>query len=310
MEDWYKKLNYYQNPFSLNPFKDDSPWLGNKKILEDIIYYLKSGSIIYLEAEKGMGKTKTILELRKQFKGKLILINAAKLSKTLNIEEVLIKRNGLVGKVLRKKPIDQIVIIDNIEELSKVNYERIKYYYDQGFIQSILFTGTNFKKTNLPKSIISRIGKRVIKIPELSLEDAYELTAKRLREDITDEDSPIDKESVKKIYQASKKNYRLFLINLHRVFEEMIQEKDSKIEEKHINVLKDKLDEDDLEEFNLELEADFIPKNTSLKDEKGNKIIKIGDYYRNPNEDMFCSNCGAIVEESDIKCPECGSEFE
>ena len=203
-----------------------------------------------------------------------------------------------------------ILLLDNAEELSSVNFERIKFYYDQGFLQSVVFTGTDLKKTGFSESMISRIGQRIIKLNSLSQEDAYTIVAKRLGEDISDEDALIGKDYIKKIYAASKKNHRLFLINLHRVFEELGFDSDEQVETKHLDVLKDKLDKADEEEFELELQSDFVTKTLGYKDESGNPIIEIGDYYRNPSVDMFCSNCGAIVSPEETICPECESEFE
>lgn len=310
MELWYKKLGYYKNPFILNPFKERVSWIGDNQILKDAAYYIRSGSLIYVQGSKGSGKTKFLKSLIDSFKGKIIYVDAGSFMKTLNIEQLLRNKNGFKGKILAKKPKDMILFIDNANELSKTNFERIKYYYDQGFLQSVVFTGNNIKKTGFSESMLSRISNRLIKLNPLSEKDAIEIVAKRLGEDIDDEDALISKDIIKKIYSSSKKNHRLFLINLHRVFEELGFDNDDKLESKHIDVLKDKLDISEEEQFEKELEADIIKLENKYKDEDGNPIIEIGDYYRNPSSDMFCSNCGAIVSSDENICPECESEFE
>jgi replication-associated recombination protein RarA len=310
MEAWYKKLGYYNNPFILDPFKEKTSWIGDDQVLKDTVYYVRSGSLIFVQGPRGSGKTKLLKSLVDSFKGKIIYVNATRLRKTLNVEELLRNKLGLRGKLFGAKPVDMILFLDNASELSKVNFERIKYYYDQGFLQSVVFTGVDIKKSGFSESMISRIGKRIIQLPSLQEEDAMTIVAKRLGEDINDEDALIGKDHIKKIYAVSKKNHRLFLINAHRVFEELGFDGDDRIETKHLDVLKDKLEKSEEEEFEVELQSDFVPHTLSYKDESGNPIIEIGDYYRNPAVDMFCSNCGAIVEPDETVCPECESEFE
>ena len=58
MDVWYKKLGYYENPFLINPMRETTQFYGNEKQLEDVLYYIESGSILFLEGAKGTGKTK------------------------------------------------------------------------------------------------------------------------------------------------------------------------------------------------------------------------------------------------------------
>lgn len=310
MDVWYKKLGYYENPFLINPLKESTPIFGQEKQLQDVMYYIKSGSLVFVQAGKGAGKTKFLRTIINNFKGRIIYVNAAKLTKTLNVEDLLRKKNGLSGKMFGNKPRDMILILDNVDELSNVNLERIKYYYDQGFLQSVVFSGNDFSKTNFPESLNTRIGKRVLVLDELTKTQAVELALTRLDETLDDEEPLIKKSLIEKIFETSKKNPRMFLINLHRVFEEMHFEDADVVETKHLRVLEDKLDEEDVEELDLALGAELVREEEQMMDARGNKILKVGEYYRCPDYDMFCGNCGAIVTENDTVCPECKAEFE
>jgi predicted amidophosphoribosyltransferase len=42
----------------------------------------------------------------------------------------------------------------------------------------------------------------------------------------------------------------------------------------------------------------------------GRKLKKIGEYYRCEYCDEYCENCGALCDEEDLRCPECGLIFE
>ncbi len=310
MDVWYKKLGYYENPFLINPMKETTSLVGQEKQLKDTIYYIQSGSLVFIQAPKGAGKTKFLRTVIKEFPGKIIYVNGAKLKKTLNVEDLLRNKNGLSGKLFGSKPKDMVLMIDNIEELSKVNLERIKFYYDQGFLRSVVFTGTNFKKVAFPESLVTRIGKRIINLEELSKFQAVSLALMRLDETLDDDDSLIKKSQIEKIFELSKQNPRMFLINLHRVFEEMFFDDASSVESKHLKILSDKLDKDDVAELNKELGVEIVEKSETMFDEKGHEIMKVGEYYRRPDYEIFCGNCGAIVSENDSQCPECGAVFE
>jgi hypothetical protein len=77
-----------------------------------------------------------------------------------------------------------------------------------------------------------------------------------------------------------------------------------------LKVLEEKLDKEDQQELDHVLDADVVSKDAQMLDSDGSKIMKIGEYYRNPDQEMFCGNCGAIVTESDVACPECTASFE
>ncbi|MFP4523391.1 MAG: hypothetical protein ACOCQQ_02560 [Candidatus Nanoarchaeia archaeon] len=308
MEAWHKKAGYYKNPFICNPHKEQFSFLGNEEKLDKTIYYITSGSILFVEGEAGSGKTKFLKKIIARFRGRVIYLDAQKILKTVNIEDVLRKRNGFFASLGKKLPKDNIVFIDNVTDLPLVNMERLKYYYDQGHIQSIVFAGEKLSKANLPESMVSRIGKRVIKLDSFNYEKAIAMVQERLGEDVTDEESVISVEYIKRIFDSSKKNPRRFLVNLHRIFEEMIMNEDSSVKEEHLIVLKDILDKEEVEEFEKEL--GLVRPKGPQKTPAGGKILKVGNYYRNPDEDIFCSNCGAIVEPGDVSCPECHAVFE
>lgn len=306
MELWYKKLGYYENPFLINPLKESSAMLGQEKQLKDALYYIKSGSLVFVQGPAGGGKTKFLQTIIKSFRGRIIYVNVAKLKKNLDIERLLRKRAG----AFKKTPRDMILLLDNVNELSLVNLERIKYFYDQGYIQSIVFTGNSMGRVKFPESMKSRIGKRLIKLDDLSPTHAVLLALHRLDEPIDEDEPLISKNLLKKVFDKSKKNPKNYLINLHRVFEEMHFDESETVKEKHLSVLNESLDAEDQREIAQALGIEVITKEEQFTDRKGNKIMKVGDYYRAPAYDVFCGNCGAIVKRTDRFCVECDSEFE
>ncbi len=310
MKAWFKKIGYYENPFLINPLKERTTLYAQDKQLEDALYYTESGTMMFVEAAKGCGKTKFLRKIIDNYTGRIIYVNALKLTKNLNVEELLKKRNGMKGKLFGAKPKNMILLLDNVQELTAVNLERLKYYYDQGFLQSVIFTGESLEAVGFHRSILNRIGKRIVRLAKLSKEDALALVYERLDEDQNDPDVLIAPVLVEKIFEKSNKNPKQFLANLHRVFEEMGFDDAERVSEEHLTVLDEPLEQEDELDLFISLGADVVHPQKELVDARGNPLMKVGEYYRCPVYDMFCGNCGAIVKQEDIDCPECGAEFE
>ena len=75
-----------------------------------------------------------------------------------------------------------VVLMDNVHELSKENTERLKYYFDQNYIKSIIFTCDKYSKVKFSESLKDRIGQRVVETPKLASEDAVEVVRNRIGE--------------------------------------------------------------------------------------------------------------------------------
>ncbi|MFP4195233.1 MAG: hypothetical protein ACLFSN_00525 [Candidatus Woesearchaeota archaeon] len=308
MESWYKKLGYYQNPFLINPMREPTRLVGQH--LQDALYYIRSGNMVMVEGDEGNGKTKFLQSIISNFRGRIIYVNARKLTKTLDMEELLRKKKGLSGKLMGKKPKGMILLLDNANELSEVNLERLKHYFDQGYLQSIIFTAPKMNACAFSDSMYNRIGRRVLRMEPLSEKEATDIAFERLDEDKEDEDALISQELASEVFTKSGKNMKEFLMNLHRVFETMFEDEQETVQKKHLEVLDKELGENEKEELESQLSIEKKTMDKELFDEKGNRIVKVGKYYRRPAYEMFCSNCGAIVAEEDEQCPECYAEFE
>lgn len=284
--------------------KERTSMIGAKQQLEDATYYLQAGNLVVVEAKKGNGKTKFLRTLIDNFRGKVIYVNARKLDKTLDVEELLRKKNGFSGKVMGKKPKGMMLMIDNAEELSLVNIERLKNYFDQGYLQSIIFTTSDMESCEFSDSMINRIGRRVITLEKPEHKDMKAIIKERLDEKEDEEEPLIDEEHIKKIHETSESVGDMF-VRMESAFEKMDEKEDETISAEHYD---EKLDKDDNEYIEIELKLSKERRDLLYKDD--GKVLKVGSYYRDPTKDMFCSNCGAIVDENDMKCPECNAIFE
>ncbi|MEM2138734.1 MAG: hypothetical protein QXM96_01115, partial [Candidatus Woesearchaeota archaeon] len=141
------------------------------------------------------------------------------LDKNLNITNILQERYGLFGKILNKTPKEMILLLDNVHELSKKNTERIKYYFDQNNIKSIIFTTEKYSKAKFSESLKDRIGKRVLKIPLMDEFDAIEIVKKRIGE----KSDFFNDDLIKKIFNLSENSVKLFLENCSKIAETAVK---------------------------------------------------------------------------------------
>ena len=289
---WYEKLDFFENPFEVNLFKTDYGMLGLDEEKREALYRVRSGSMLLIEGPKGSGKTAILRHIIDNFKGRnrLIYVNGKRLNRGLDIERLLLNSSGIRGKVFRKKPKGMILLMDSIESISKHNANKIKYYFDQDYLRSVVFTTKDYSKVNIDESIKDRIDKRIIKLNTLKKKDYVELIKMRL------EGKELFSKEILKIIVSNSDNPKEALINAEIVA--------NNINKKGIDVKK-------IEEL-----LEKVEKKEAVIDDVfkclncGQKMKQIGKYWRCQDCQDFCDNCGAEIEKKDITCPECGVEIE
>jgi len=138
----------------------------NEKVYENIIYNLLSGNIIFLQIKSKAIKKELIKRIIKQLKSqrRIFYLDCKKIGQDPNIKKIFQKRYFVVGKLFNIQPKNMVVLIDNLKYMSSKNSEKIKYYFDQDNIKSVMFIGENYDTVRLSPSTRHRIGKRVFKI--------------------------------------------------------------------------------------------------------------------------------------------------
>jgi predicted AAA+ superfamily ATPase len=212
--EWYKKLGFDENPFSTDPTKNHDKLVNMDDIIEEVYYRIDSGSMLVIEGPEGHGKTTLLMMAAKKFGGKknVAYVDCKILDKQLNITYVLQDRYGMIGRLLNKTPKNMIVLLDNIQELSKKNTERLKYYFDQNFIKSIIFTTERYTGAKFSESLRDRIGKRCVKVPKMEEFDSVEIVMRRIGDNELFND-----DLIKKIFKMSDTSPRSLLENCAKV---------------------------------------------------------------------------------------------
>jgi Cdc6-like AAA superfamily ATPase len=207
--------DYYEDIFTTKP-SYYMPLIGYDKIVDKVVYWVASGNMVFIEGDEGLGKTSILMKIIKRFRGKkkVVYVDCQKLKKQVNIEKLLTSKYGVLGKVFKILPQEMIVLLDNIQFLSRKNSERIKYFFDHNNIKSVVFTANSFNEADIPESLKHRIGKRRIVLPRLNKNTANEILFSRIEEiDL------MDFVTINKLYALSNYNPKQFLMNCMKVFE-------------------------------------------------------------------------------------------
>lgn len=309
MKNWYEKLGFEKNPFEIDPLKDEERALiSREKEAKEVLYRIVSQNMLFIEGKKGCGKTALLKYAIDNFKGKgkIIYIDSYAVNKKLNIEKTLSGAKK-INPTKEKYPKDMILLLDNVEELSKLNNERIKYLFDQNYLKSVIFTGKSYDAAEFTESIRSRIGNRIIRLPSLSEDDAIEIINSRLN---GKNDGLLSDLIIKDVYSRSDGDLKKFLMDAYLVCDFAAKEKSKKITKQMIEkaLARDSRRIKDFAET-IKLEKEMSKETKTCEDCNG-ELKKFGEYYRCENCDTFCTECGCLVEAEDTSCSECGANFD
>lgn len=223
----------------MNAFSDDAKRTVDELIkhsekAQDVVEWVESGSMILIQGPRKSGKTRLAMEVVENFRGKgrVIYIDLDKYNKELDIGHVLIGNQPFQRKLFNKMPKGFILIVDNAHDLGNDFYKRLQYFYDQDYLQSVLLIKKTEGELELPKSILDRIGNKIIELEELKKEDYLKIASNRLG-------NFFSKSHLKQIWQRSE-DFSTFLSNCEKVASEFIEEDRKKLDTNFINKVLEK----------------------------------------------------------------------
>ena len=152
-DNWYRKLGYYNNPFSIKPAAYHDDILGANKILSQLNNKINKGSMAFIEGEFGTGKTSALKKIIYKFMGekKVIYYSCNRTEKDIDFDELLHSRYGFFGRLLKIKPSEMILLLDEIDEMNKKDCDTLFEYYHQGYFNSIVLVCPDFNRARLTK---------------------------------------------------------------------------------------------------------------------------------------------------------------
>ncbi len=223
---WYEKHGYMEDPLNTEKgaFIDKSVSLQAPS--EEIAYNIEAGNLVVIEGAPGTGKTTLLCSTIEKFRGekKVVYVDCNK--NHVYIKKLLQGKYGILGKLLNLTPKNMVLLLDNFSKLSKKDVERVKYYYDNNHIRSIVFAGDS---TELPDNVLDRVGNRIIRLKPLTADDAIALVKNRLGSlDFLPE------KVVRQIYQKSGSDARIFLEKCRKACEEATKKAADVVSEAHV----------------------------------------------------------------------------
>jgi hypothetical protein len=228
---WYKKLGFHNNPFSIKPAAFQRDMVAYD--LEYIFEKIDNAEMIFLEGEYGTGKTTILKNIINYFRGKhKIIYYSFNSGKEFDLKNLVHGANSLLRRVTGIKERDMILLLDEVESMTKKQADSVLKYYQSGILQTVVFVNPDYEKINLPEDLKLYLGDNVICTVELNLDEATELITERIG-DIDLFPSKI----IKQIFDLSKKNPRRFLEYCEDVARYAVDMSDYKVEEYHVETV-------------------------------------------------------------------------
>ena len=212
-EPWFKEAGFFHNPFSIKPSFYNYEVEGYGDIIGEVDKGILQNKIIVIEGEFGTGKTSILKAIINHYRGqKRVCYQSCNMIKgELNIDSLLMGKYGALGRLLKIKGKNMLLLLDEANELHRNDFEKIKMYLGT-HIRSVILTTDNIEHLTIQidKGDDSLI---YISLNKLTPSNAVELVRKR----IGNVDMVSD-EMLEYIYSKSDDNPRMYLENCEDVF--------------------------------------------------------------------------------------------
>lgn len=230
---WYKKLGFYNNPFSIKPAIFNNELFGNSLISNSIIKKMYEPRIVFISGEFGTGKTTILKKIIAEFRGnfwegkKVIYYNCNQSEESIDYERLLINASGFLKKLFKIKKKGMIILLDEMQDMNKKDMHNVKKYYDEGFFRSVVFV-SKYEDVELTKELEDEISENKFKLDNMTKKEAVEMIRKRIGNIRF-----IDDEMIMSIFSKDK-NSRNFLKNCEDVCRYAFECGDHAVLDRHI----------------------------------------------------------------------------
>ena len=138
---WYKSFGWQENPFSI---KTNTNLIGVNERKKELINYILSGDICFLNGPTGVGKSSMLRLVRKELKRhKVIYIDAAGVDDNFSITKHLQKFTPIWHKIAGKRfPPNSVILLDESQECDEELVKALKFNDEDVIIEEIDGPGT------------------------------------------------------------------------------------------------------------------------------------------------------------------------
>ena len=194
---WYKSFGWEENPFFI---KTSTELVGLDERKKELINYILSNDICFLNGPTGVGKTSLLKWVKENLKNhKVIYLDAAGIDKNFSLTTYLKKHNSFFNKLFKNNfPKNIVVLLDESQDCDEELIKALKLHWDHNHIKSIVITQINPKLTKFSESFKHRVGKRIVILGQLSKSEGYDLVKLR-----TGDKNPFEVTAIEAILEHS-----------------------------------------------------------------------------------------------------------
>jgi vacuolar-type H+-ATPase catalytic subunit A/Vma1 len=226
---WYVDHGYRHNPFSIKPAIIHDKLIGQVQTLEEVNMIVKKGGVCLIEGAFGVGKTTFLKSVIRRFAGKrkVLYFSCNRLLGRLNLDKLLHERFGVVGKLLKIKSKNMILLLDEAENLAAADFAAVEKYHKKGYFRSVVFVPYDRKHIRASKRLMRNIP--VFPLGSLTKEEAVDLIRSRIG-DL----SIISDNIIGQIYDITPCSSRMFLKNCEDVCRHVVDHRHKRATKRNI----------------------------------------------------------------------------
>lgn len=229
--EWFEELGFDSNPFDTGIEASAKYAVGLEEPLEELEYYVDSGSAGFVEGPLGSGKSVLLWKLADKLGSRAVYFDCS--TGELDVRALIRKKTSFLGRLLGKAPRDVVLLIDNAANPSPNAMGLLKYHYDNNHVGSVVFAGASFRSAGLSPALADRIGNRVVRLSALNESNAVLMVRNRLGSSAI-----LGDDAVRKLYKMSGKDPKKFLQLCEDACRAAVDSKSDAVSNEHILSLK------------------------------------------------------------------------
>jgi len=169
MDTWYNQLGFFNNPFSIKPAAYHTEVLGANGVVDEVLDKIRSGNVLFIDGDYGTGKTTILSKIINEFGGKkkIVYYSCNRSENGLDVERLIKGGRNLWDKFIGINPKNMILLLDEVQDLSKEDCEALHSNFENKNFKSIVLVSKDFRTVKFGNGLKSLIGKNVIKMKKL-----------------------------------------------------------------------------------------------------------------------------------------------
>lgn len=221
---WYKRIGFFNNPFSIKPAAYHDSLSGFGSTIDDISYAILTKKMVFIEGDYGQGKTTILKKIINDFGGKkqVAYFSCNRLDGRLDVQRLLKKRYGFLGNLFGLEAKDVILLLDEAQYLGNDDYKRLGEHHKTGQFKSIVFVSP--KINGDANGLLSKA--LVVDLKNINQTEAVKIIRQRVGHLHL-----LSDEIINKTFERSNNNVRELLKNCERLCKYAVDNEMTKVTE-------------------------------------------------------------------------------